>query len=181
MKSISRAELAAVLALAAGTAGAQEKGVRTATFSARQEFKVVVPAGAKKIRAWFTMPQEDPAQTVSDFKIDCPFAHQVVQDSAGNSSVLVEVLDPAVKEFTLVETFTILRREIRTTLDPAKTSPLADADRERMKDQLASNQHVVINDEIRKLAKEICGDEKNVVVAARKLYDWVLRNIDYWV
>jgi hypothetical protein len=33
----------------------------------------------------------------------------------------------------------------------------------------------------RKLANEIVGDETNPVLAARKLYDWVLVNVDYWV
>lgn len=172
------------LAIAAGLPGAaraQETGPRSATFAARQEFKVVIPDGAKNVRAWFTMPQADPAQTVTDFKVECAFPTRQVQDSAGNSSIFVEVLTPTVKEFTVVETFTIHRKEIRTKLDPARSGPLSDADRNLMKDDLASNQHVVVNDEIRKLAEEITGGEKNVVIAARKIYDWVLNNIEYWV
>lgn len=46
---------------------------------------------------------------------------------------------------------------------------------------LAANQHVIIDDRIRKLADEIVGSEKNPVLAARRLYDWELANIDYWV
>ncbi|HKS17268.1 MAG TPA: hypothetical protein VJU16_08140, partial [Planctomycetota bacterium] len=63
MRRLMPAALAAALALAAGP---QEMGAppKSATFQARQEFKVTVPDGAKKIRAWFTMPQDDPAQTV---------------------------------------------------------------------------------------------------------------------
>jgi transglutaminase-like putative cysteine protease len=174
--------LTALALLAGAPAGAQESGGKTATFSAKQEFKVVIPDGAKKVRAWFTMPQQnDPAQAITDWKVECAFPHRVVQDSAGNSSVFVEVLNPTVKDFTLVETFTVVRREIRNKLDPARSGPVSEADRSLFKEDLASNQHVVINDEIRKLAAEIAGDEKNVVVAARKIYDWVLNNIEYWV
>lgn len=172
--------IGAVVALGAGP---QEMGSppKTATFQARQEFKVVVPEGARKVRAWFTMPQEDPAQTVKDFKVECPFPHRVEKDSEGNTSIYIEVADPKVKDFTLVETFSETRREIRNNLDPAKARPITDADRSKMSAFLGQNKNVVINEEIRKLAKEIAGDEQNPVTAARKLYDWVLANIDYWV
>ncbi len=184
MNRVMNIALAGALALAAGApgaAGAQDGIGRSATFAARQEFKVTIPDGAKKVRAWFTMPQADPAQTVSDFKVECAFPHKQMQDSAGNSSLYVEILDPTVRDFTLVETFILTRREIRNQLNPAKTPPISDNERALMKDDLAPNQNVVINDEIRKLAKEIAGDEKNVVIAARKIYDWVLNNIEYWV
>ena len=183
MHRFIRSGLAAAFALAAmAPAGAQDAaGGKSATFAAKQEFKVMIPSGAKRVRAWFTMPQEDPAQSVTGFKVDCKFPHRIEKDSAGNTSVYVEVADPAEKEFTLVETFTIQRREIVHKLDPAKSSPLSDADRSQMKDELAANQNIVINDEIRKLAEEITGGEKNVVAAARKIYDWVLNNIEYWV
>ena len=46
---------------------------------------------------------------------------------------------------------------------------------------LAANHHVIIDERIRNLATEIVGSEKNPVLAARKLYDWTLANIDYWV
>ena len=179
---MKRIALAAAAALLAVPAGAQDGGGgKTATFNAKQEFKVMIPEGAKKVRAWFAMPQDDPAQAVTDFKIDCKFPHKIVQDSAGNTSVYVEIANPSEKDFGLVETFTIKRREIVNKLDPAKTTPLSDEERARMKDELAPNQHIVINDQIRALAKEIAGDEKNVVIAARKIYDWVLNNIEYWV
>ena len=184
MNRLMKTALAAALALAAGVPGAaraQDAGGRTATFAARQEFKVMIPEGTKKVRAWFAMPQEDTAQTVTGFKVECPFPHKVVKDSAGNASVYVEVLNPDVKDFALVETFTITRREIRNTLDPAKAAPLTDAERSAMSAELSPNQYIVIDDKIRALAKEIAGDEKNVVVAARKIYDWVLNNIEYWV
>ncbi|HZL72160.1 MAG TPA: transglutaminase-like domain-containing protein, partial [Planctomycetota bacterium] len=180
---MSRFAMAFAAALLALPAGAQDGGGggKSATFSAKQEFKVVIPSGAKKVRAWFTMPQEDPAQTVTDFKVDCKHPHRLEKDSAGNTSVYVEIANPADKEFTLVETFTIQRRETVNKLDPAKSSALSDADRGKMKDDLAANQNIVINDDIRKLAEEITGGEKNVVAAARKIYDWVLNNIEYWV
>jgi transglutaminase-like putative cysteine protease len=179
---MNRFTFAAALALALTASGrAQEGGGKTATFQAKQEFKVMIPDGTKKVRAWFTMPQQDPAQTVTDFKVDCAFAAKEVRDSVGNTSLYVEILNPTVKEFTLTETFTITRRESLTKLDPAKAQPVSDAERQAMKADLSANQHVIIDDKIKALAKEIVGDEKNPVLAARKIYDWVLANIEYWV
>lgn len=85
------------------------------------------------------------------------------------------------KEFTVVQTFVVIRREIRDHVDHTKTRPLTDADRVHFAKHLQPNKHVVIDDEIRKLADEIVGSETNPVLMARKLYDWVLDNVDYWV
>jgi transglutaminase-like putative cysteine protease len=41
--------------------------------------------------------------------------------------------------------------------------------------------HVVVNDQVRKLAASIVGEERNPVRVARKIYDWTLQNVDYWV
>ncbi len=160
--------------------GAQDK-IRTATFEARHELKITVPEGAKKLRIWFVMPQKDAAQDVADFKVDCPYPHQVVTDSAGNTQVHVEVIDPKVKEFAIVETFTVTRREIRSGIDASKTRPITDEERTQYAADLAPNANVVINDEIRRIAATVVGDEKNPVIAARKLYDWTLGNVEYWV
>src|SRR5262249_58132799 len=57
----------------------------------------------------------------------------------------------------------------------------SEADRAKFAPYLAANKHVEINDEIRQLAHEIVGEETNPVLAARKLYDWTLLNVEYWV
>lgn len=172
--------LALAMTASAGSAGSVRAFGREATFEARQTFKFTVPEGAGKLRAWLAMPQQDPNQTVADFKVESPYPHRIEKDSEGNTFVYIEVEKPA-KEFTVVETFTITRREQVNRLDPAKTRPLNDEERQRFAKYLSANEHVVINDEIRGIAAKVVGAEKNPVVAARKLYDWTLENIEYWV
>ena len=46
---------------------------------------------------------------------------------------------------------------------------------------LQPSTYVLVNDEIKALANQIVGGEQNPVLAARKIYDWTLHNIDYWV
>lgn len=157
------------------------KSGKSATFAAKNEFKITVPDGAKSVRAWFAMPQELPEQQIADWKIDCALPHRIVKDDHGNSIVYVETGAPAPKEIALVETFRITRHEILGDVDPAHAQPLSDADRARFAADLAPNANVQITPAMVALSKEIVGDEKNPVKAARKLYDWVLDNIDYWV
>jgi len=168
--------------LASGFVAAQAAdAVKSAVFEARQEFKVTVPEGAKKIRLWCALPQEDGASNISDLNIEAPFEHSIEKDSEGNRVLYIEVENPSVKEFTIVETFKITRREIRSGVDASKAGALSEGDRKKMANDLSANAHVPINDDIRALAAQIVGDEKNPVRGARKLYDWTLDNIEYWV
>jgi transglutaminase-like putative cysteine protease len=156
---------------------------RAATFEGRQAFTVTVPDGAKKIRLWLAMPQDDSASDVRSFKVESPFPYSFEKDNEGNRYVFIEVNEPTQKEFTVVQTFTITRREILNNMDAASkaTRPFTDEERAAMAKYLTANQHVIINDEIRQIAAKVVGDEKNPLLAARKLYDWTLDNIVYWV
>jgi hypothetical protein len=66
-------------------------------------------------------------------------------------------------------------------VDAKKAKPLSEADRVRLAHYLQPNKHVIIDGDIRKLALQIVGNEQNPVLAARKLYDWLLENVEYWV
>jgi transglutaminase-like putative cysteine protease len=166
-----------------------DTAVHQATFEVRHELKVVVPEGAQRVRVWFVLPQDDPipgdgtasAQRVSDLQIEAPYAYRVERDSEGSKLLYLEATNPQEKEFKVVETFVLTRNEVHTVVDPRQAKPLTEADRAKFAPYLAANKHVEINDEIRKVAHEIVGEEANPVLAARKLYDWVLHNVDYWV
>jgi len=156
--------------------------LRTATFELRNEVKVKVPEGAQRIRMWMALPQDnDPAQQVRDLKIEAPFPYRFERDSEGSRVLYLETQAPTVKEFSVIETFVVTRSEIRDQVDAAKARPLTDAERARMAKYLEPNKHVVIDADIKKLADEIVGSETNPVLAAHKLYDWVLENVEYWV
>lgn len=170
-----------VLCAASGSCGTTRKTeVRQASFSARQEFTFTVPDGARQLRAWLTMPQDDPNQTVTDFKIDAPVVTRIETDSEGNRLVYLELANPP-RDLKVTETFHLTRREARSGVDAKKTRPITDEERAKYARYLAANTNVIIDDEIRKLSAQITGGEQNPVLAARKLYDWTLQNVDYWV
>jgi transglutaminase-like putative cysteine protease len=169
--------------------GRGDAAVRQATFEVRHELRIMVPEGAQRVRVWFVLPQEDPipgdgtapAQRVTDLHIDAPYPHRVERDSEGSKVLYVEATTPKEKELKIVETFIVTRNEVRMNVDPRQARPLTEADRAKFAAHLMANKHVEIDDEVRKLAQEIVGQETNPVLAAHKLYDWVLHNVDYWV
>src|SRR5262249_55908593 len=88
---------------------------------------------------------------------------------------------PKEKELKTVTSFLLTRSEVRSGVDAKKAKPISEADRVRLAHYLQPNKHVIIDGDIRTLALQIVGNEQNPVLAARKLYDWLLENVEYWV
>lgn len=168
--------LSMLLALAALSFAGETK-----SFDVKHELTVPVPDGAKQVRVWFTQPQADPLQQVTDFKVESAVPHKVVKDSEGNTYLYFELANPSVKEFRVTNTFHLTRQEVNVATDPAKTRPYAPEDLKGMEKYLRPHANVVMDDRMKTLSREIVGDEKNPIQASRKIYDWVLQNIDYWV
>lgn len=152
-----------------------------ASFDAKHEIVVKVPSGAKKVRVWLATPQDVPQQKVSSLKVECSFPHRVETAADGNKYIYVEAENPTVAEFPVVATFRIDRQEVLTNVDPKNTRPLTDEEKKKMAPYLEPTTYAIIDDRIRQVSKEVVGDEKNPIVAARKIYDWELGYVDYWV
>ena len=167
---------------AAGDSADAARPPRTGRFEVKNEVLIKVPPGAKKVRVWFAVPQDDdPAQKVTGLKVEAPFPHRLEKDDQGNTVGYLEATAPTQPEFSVVTTFELTRHEVRSGASPDKTRPLTNAERSERERYLQPSTNVVINDKIKALAERVAGDEKNPVALARKLYDWELENIDYWV
>jgi len=81
----------------------------------------------------------------------------------------------------MIEAFILSRREQISGVDARNARPLSADKGAELAPFLAVNQHVILDKRIRKPEAEIVGSEQNPVLAARRLYDWELANIDYWV
>lgn len=170
-----------ILGLLAFTPSLKAQPLRKATFELRNEITVQVPAGAKRVRVWAALPQDDPAQQIKNLKIEAPYPYRVELDSEGSKVLFVEADAPKEKEFKIVTSFVLTRSEVRSGVDAKKAKPISEADRVRLARYLQPNKHVIIDGDIRKLALQIVGNEQNPVLAWRKLYDWLLDNVEYWV
>ncbi|MFQ5845655.1 MAG: transglutaminase family protein, partial [Planctomycetota bacterium] len=163
-----------------GGGGAPPHG-RTGEFDVRHELEVNVPEGAQRLRIWFTLPQDLPAQEAADLEIRAPHETRTVTDSRGNKLLYLEVRDPREPQLRLLTTFHLKRHEVNADLDASRTRPLTDAELESMEEYLRPSRYVLVDDEIRELTARVVGGERNPIRASRKIYDWVLRNVDYWV
>jgi len=173
-----------LLLLVAGAAAASATAAPESTFRARAHHEATIkdiPAGAKKARIWLVVPREDPFQKISEIKISGPGKSSVEQGGTyGNRYAYFEVENPS-GPLTVAADFVVERREAHVPVDPKRSRPLEEADRSRLRPELEANRYVPVNEKYEKLAREIVGDERNTVLQAKKLYDWVLNNVEYWV
>src|SRR6266550_5851335 len=170
-----------IVGLLAFTQSVASQPLRKATFELKNEITVQVPEGTKRVRVWAALPQDDPAQQIKNLKIDAPYPYRVELDSEGSKVLFLEADAPKEKEFKVVTSFVLTRSEVRSGVDAKKAKPISEAERVRLAHYLQPNKHVIIDGDIRKLSLQIVGNEQNPVLAARKLYDWVLENVEYWV
>jgi transglutaminase-like putative cysteine protease len=140
-----------------------------------------VPQQAQTLRIRFAVPQADAESTIENFKVEAPSEVRYSADSQGNRVGYLEIQNPKGEQITIREAFAITRREILGNVDPTQTRPLTADEKASMADELKPSTYVLVNDEMKALAAQIVGDEDNPIHMARKLYDWTLDNIDYWV
>ena len=152
-----------------------------ASFEIKNEFKVQPPKEAKTVRMWFAVPQEDAVSVVREFRVAADFPVQYFRDDWGNRVGYAEVSSPAEGPITIREEFGLTRTEIRNAIDPAKTRPLTTQERAALFAYLQPSTHVIVSDQMIVLSASIVGGETNPILAARKIYNWTLENVDYWV
>ncbi|MGE3541991.1 MAG: transglutaminase-like domain-containing protein [Candidatus Tectimicrobiota bacterium] len=186
--SLPRRKLSLVVALVTLVGGASwlraaapTTEPKRATFEVTNAFTVKVPEGAQRVRVWFAVPQQDAESELRMLNVEASYPVRYGTDSSGNTVGYIEVSQPQMGQIHLKETFTLTRTEIRKAVDPAASRPLTDQERAELARYLQPSTHVVINEQIKMLAQQIVGGEQNPVAAARKIYDWTLQNIDYWV
>jgi transglutaminase-like putative cysteine protease len=172
-----------ILALGALALGAcQTSAPRKADFTVKNQIDLKVPEGAKELRVWMALPQQDSLQQISNLQVDSPYPNwQITHDSEGNRMLYLEVKAPKPGSFPLSTSFDVARTEDRHDIKAEKSRPLNDAERAKYAKELSGNANVVLSKDVRDLSAQIVGTENNPVLAARLIYDWTLKNIDYWV
>ena len=179
---------AALVACEATPAASQSRPAPSQEFDVVNRFDLSVPADGHELQAWFALPDDEEAlQQVErlDWKIEAPegLEYQVAEtrDARGNRYLHVSAAEAGGAKLAVVTSFGLRRSEARATIDPARTRPLTEAERASRASYLAESRNIVITPAIRADAERIVGAEKNPIVQARLLYDWVLEHVQYWV
>src|ERR1700691_3707563 len=104
---------------------------KQASFHISNVLTVKVPKGAKTVRVWFAVPQEDPYSIVRNFNVnvDGDYGTQYARDSWGNRVGYVDIENPTRDQVLLKEEFDLTRTEVRNTINAAETRLLTDQER----------------------------------------------------
>ena len=173
--------LVSFLSLSGSPTDSVQPRPKQAVFKVKNVFNVTVPKGAKRVRIWFAVPQEDAYSSNRNLTNSTEVPVRLTFDSWGNRVGYLERSNPTESQIVIREEFELIRNEIRTQPDPAKTRPLTPAERTALSRYLEPATHVIINDQIKSLSASIVGQETNPIRVARKIYDWTLNNVEYWV
>jgi transglutaminase-like putative cysteine protease len=140
-----------------------------------------LPAGAKKVRVWFWLPDDDDAQKVLDLTVQAPPGYSITRDAANGHHYLYAEVDAPGESLNLATDFILRRKAVAVPLDPEKAGAITDGHRTAFAEYLRRDcPNMEVNERITKLAEEICGNETNVVKQARALYDHVAGTTDHY-
>lgn len=136
-----------------------------------------VPAGAKQLRLWWPVPRSDNLQTISDLKFSGPVQPRLGHEPKyGNQIAYVELSNPASgAEFEM--TFHCERREAKVSLaslNQEGSDPPGAYRVFREPDRL-----VVVDDEVRQLARKATQGKEGTVQKARAIFDEVMSRMTY--
>lgn len=147
------------------------------TFRAVDRFEIKeMPPDPKGLRAWFELPLEnEPAQSISDLRIDCPLPHRITEDGkTGNRFLYVEVPPTAPLPVVVTVSFANTRREIAGSNGEVMHE-------EDLARYVEADPFVVVNDEVRAMAEKAVAGKATLTERARALYEVVMGHIEYWV
>lgn len=163
-----------VIAEARPSAAPALKGRVTDAFTVKD-----IPAGAKKVRAWFEIPREEPLQEIADLKFTAPDGAKIVAEPVeGNRFLYVEIADPKSATIDVTVTFGIHRWESAPSGDKARE--LSADEKKTLEAKLAEFPNGETTDKIRAKSDELAKGVDDPVSKARKFYDWIIDNAEYW-
>jgi len=155
-----------------------------ATYRIRQNVTLSdIPAGAKSVKWWISIPDDNRDQKVLDFSaLAVPGTWHIVTEPAhGSRFMVVEINGPSAKSLTTTVEFTLRRQSVFTAIDAGKVGPVTDSIRQLLAEDLRKDApHMQVTPEIAKMADEACGTETNVATQARLLLGKVADFADHY-
>ncbi len=136
-----------------------------------------LPPDAQSLKMWAPYPVSDEDQTILDTSIVSPYPVSVTYDSSwGNRMMVIDTDAP--KDFTFSVTYKVLRRE-RLSMPSTHNKEAAVADQGQYRRYLTPSKYAVINDAVRKMAREATKGLTNTQDKAHAIYRYVLANMKY--
>lgn len=142
-----------------------------------------IPEGAKSVKWWISIPQDDRFQDVLDFSVlSTPGSWSIVREpDHGNRVMLVEVPAPTPGSLTAKVEFLLRRRSVFVEIDPAKVGAVTATHHRLFVDELRKDApHMEVSPQIAALADKSCGTETNAAIQANLLLNAVADYADHY-
>lgn len=142
-----------------------------------------IPAGAKHVKFWVSIPDNERYQDLLDFNVvSAPGKWSVVREpDRGNRFMLLEVDNPPSPSLSAKVEFTVRRTSVLAAIEPARVGPITDAHRTLYAEELrADAPHMEITPQIEAMAAKAVGTETNVASKARLLLGAVADYADHY-
>ena len=156
----------------------------TRTYRVQQTVTLTgIPLGAKHVKWWLSIPNDDRFQDVLDFAVlSAPGEwHTVREPDRGNRFLQLDVASPSSSALTAKVEFVLRRRPVFVDIDPAQAGPITDSHRRLFVDELRQDApHMAVSPRIAKMANETCGTETNIEKQANLLLNKVADYADHY-
>ncbi|MFZ5495043.1 MAG: transglutaminase-like domain-containing protein [Verrucomicrobiota bacterium] len=157
---------------------------KTVTYRVEQNVTLTdIPAGAKHVKLWISIPDNERYQDVLDFAVvSAPGKWSVVREpDRGNRFMLLEAVNPGAGQLTAKVAFTLRRRSVFTAIDPAQVGVITDSHRTLYAEELRPDApHMKVTPRLARMAAEAVGGETNVATRAQKLLAAVADYADHY-
>lgn len=132
-----------------------------------------------EILLWVALPMNHKGQTVKIGEIS-PEPTEIIHDSINGNKIAFwrETSLQSKKRIFFYYDFQVLPEKVETDIDPDKITPYKKGDKEYKRYTL-SEPWIEITKGLREKAKELIGSERNPYFQAKKIFDWVVENMNY--
>lgn len=142
-----------------------------------------IKAGAKNVRMWVAIPDDDANQRVLDFNVvSTPGKWDIVTDLENRARFLkVDLQNPKESAFDVTVELVVVRRPVFVAVDPKKVTALSPALRKAFSEHLTHvAPHMEVTAKVQQLADEACGVETNPAKEASLLMAYVAKVSDHY-
>jgi hypothetical protein len=154
------------------------------TYRVRQTAKLSgIPAGAKHVKWWVAIPDDERHQDVLDLTVtSAPGTWRfVTEPDRANRFLYIEVANPGTDTLAATVEFTVRRQSVFVDIDPAQVGPITDTHRRLFTDELRQDApYMAVTAGVRQMADAACGAETNVAKQASLLLAAVADRVNHY-
>jgi transglutaminase-like putative cysteine protease len=140
-----------------------------------------IPAGARHVDLWLTIPHDDSYQQIRNLRIESPFPYRIAAAPDGNRILHVGIDSPDRRTFTVRATLDATRREHIQANLTGGAPPAAPEDSKTLDQYLKPDRLVPIDGQIRAWAREVVdkAGAHTPLEMARAIYNHVVATVKY--